>query len=40
MKKIRINKKTIIYILAPSRTSTGGPGVYINLDNISKKYLV
>ena len=36
MKKIRINKKTIIYILAPSRTSTGGPECLHQLDTISK----
>jgi len=49
MKKIRINKKTIIYILAPSRTSTGGPeclhqlGYYLkkifSLKNVNMVYL-
>ena len=49
MKKIKINKKTIIYILAPSRTSTGGPeclhqlGYYLkkifSLKNVNMVYL-
>ncbi len=49
MKKIKINKKTNIYILAPSQTSTGGPeclhqlGFYLkkifNLKNINMVYL-
>lgn len=37
MKKIRINKKTIIYILAPSRTSTGGPECLHQLGHYLKK---
>ena len=49
MEKIKINKKTYIYILAPSRTSTGGPecmhqlGFYLkkifNLRNVNMVYL-
>ena len=37
MKKIKINNKTIIYILAPSRTSTGGPECLPQLGQYLKK---